>query len=73
MKYKHKKDKIIWMKVTHDEFELPVIVADSLAELAQKDGVTTNNISSSVSHAKAGRKPSSPYRRVVLEEGDLDD
>ena len=34
----------IWMYVTDDEYELPMAVADTCAELAKLVGVTTNAI-----------------------------
>lgn len=56
----------VWLKVTMDEFELPLAVADSSAELAKICGVTAESIQSSMSRAKRkGQK--SPYRKVRVE------
>lgn len=49
MKYKQKS---LWITVTHDEYEFPVIISDSIEELAEACGTTENNIYSSMSHAK---------------------
>ena len=49
MKYKQKS---LWITVTHDEYEFPVIIRDSIEELAEACGTTENNIYSSMSHAK---------------------
>lgn len=57
----------IWMKVTKDEYELPVMVADSAPELAEMLGCSPNNIYSSISHAKS-RGQYTPYRKVVIED-----
>lgn len=59
---------VIWMKVTNDEFELPVAIADSAPLLAEMLGTTTNAIRSSVSHLKSGRNKRSLYRKVEIEE-----
>lgn len=59
--------KIVWMKVTHDKYELPVAVADTAEELAKICGTTKNCICSSMSHAKNGRKKWTPYVKVILE------
>lgn len=56
----------IWLKVTTDELELPVAVADTAEQLAKICGVTVKSIYSSVSHARHGRK-TTPYRKVRVE------
>jgi len=40
------------MKITKDEYELPIAVADSLSELAELTGDTVSTISSAMSHTK---------------------
>lgn len=62
--------RIIWMMVTMDKFELPLVVADTAAELAQKCGTTENCIYSTVSHLDRGDLKTAKFRRV---EVDLDD
>lgn len=59
----------IWMKVTKDKYELPLIVADTAEELAQKCGTSANNIRSTVSHA-AKQNFRSGFVKVECEEGD---
>lgn len=61
------KPDVIWLMVTKDKYELPILVADSAVELAGMLGCTPNNIYSSVSHAKH-RRQNSPYRRVEIDE-----
>lgn len=60
---------IIWLKVTHDEYELPLVIADSLQEMANKVGTSRNAIASSYSHYIHGG-PWSSYRKVEIEEDD---
>lgn len=64
---KKPKEQYVWMKVTNDKYELPVLVADSAPELAKMLGCSPNNIYSSLSHAKH-RRQNSPYRKVVINE-----
>jgi hypothetical protein len=61
---------IIWLKVTDDEYELPIAVASTARELAQICGTTEGSIVSRISHWHAGRTAKCPYRKVVIEEDD---
>ncbi len=58
---------IIWMLVSEDEYELPLKIADSRNELARLCGVTPNDISSAISHAKA-RGTRSRYVKVEVND-----
>lgn len=40
----------LYLRVTNDQYELPVAVAESPKELAQLLGITANNVKSSISH-----------------------
>lgn len=42
--------KYIYMKVTHDKYELPLFVADTMGELSRMCGTSVANISHSISH-----------------------
>lgn len=66
---------VVWMKVTHDKYELPVAVADSSRELAQICGVKLSSIYSIMSHAKNNYRNYdwSPYRKIRLEEDEEDE
>lgn len=55
----------LWLYVTNDELELPIIVADSVKELAEKMGVTASNIYSNINGAKY-RGGNSRYKRVII-------
>lgn len=39
-------DRYLWLAVTPDELELPIVVTDTAAELARKFGKKPNDISS---------------------------
>lgn len=62
----------IWMKVTKDEFELPIVVADTAGELAEKCGVKRKTILSWISHyrGKKGEWKWCPYIRIDVEDDD---
>ena len=52
--------KYLWLLVTKDKYELPILVADTANELAKMTGTTKNNVVSQISR---GNKKSM-YRRV---------
>lgn len=57
----------IYMKITKDEYELPLAVASTAEELAKICGTTRNAITSSISKAKVGIiRPR--YVRVIIED-----
>ena len=62
------KENVIWMMVTRDEYELPVLIADSLDEMAALTGKSKTTISSCASHQKSGRSKRSLYVRVEVDE-----
>ena len=43
----------IWMMVTLDEYELPLVVADSAGDLARILGTVPDNIYSNIHHCRA--------------------
>lgn len=59
----------LWMKVTKDDYELPLIVCSTLTELANRCGVSKGDISQAISKYTAGKIRHTAYRRVeVFEE-----
>lgn len=74
MKYDEVED-CIWLKVSNDEYELPLAVADSAVELAELVGTTATTIYSSMSHVKHQDGQNyrgkykyhwTPYRKIVI-------
>ena len=59
----------LWMEITTDDLELPLVVASSAEELARKIGKCRNNIYSVISHARA-RGYKSRYVKVEVEDGE---
>lgn len=63
---------MLWLAVTADELELPIIVADSSVELAEKLGTTPTAIRVRACKQKNGLKCGVRiYRIDVLEDEDL--
>ena len=64
----------VWMRITNDEYQLPVAVADTASQLARMCGTNANAIRSAVSHVRSGRKKFCTYIVVEIDEreGDLE-
>ena len=60
--------KYLWMAVDADEYELPICVADSAQELADKFGVTDNTIRNCVMRGRSGRENGYKYLKVERRE-----
>lgn len=54
----------VYMQITMDKYELPIIVANSVPELARITGVSANTIRSNMSHAK---KYGFKYKFIAVE------
>lgn len=58
---------VLYMMVTKDKYELPLAVADTMAELARMVGVLPDSVRSAMCHdRKRGRK--CQYIRVEVDE-----
>lgn len=62
--------KKLWMKVTNDEYELPLAVADTMAELARMTGIKPESLYSIISRDRHGKKHSYSYREVDIDDED---
>lgn len=60
----------VYMKVTKDRFELPIVVADSAYELARLCGVNVSTIMHSVSTQSKRIIKNSQYKRVWVSDSD---
>ena len=58
----------LYMKVTRDEYELPVAVAETKAELARMLGIKREHVRTAFSHAKKFKNPT--YVVVEVEDED---
>lgn len=59
---------VVILAVTPDDLELPIAVADTVAEMSQITGVKKNSLSSMISNQRSGRKIGMKFYRVGLEE-----
>lgn len=57
---------VVYMLVTQDKYELPLVVADTVAGLARMTGQKRSSIASAMSHAKK-KGFSSRYKKVVID------
>ena len=60
----------VWMEVSRDRYALPVIVTESIRDLAKKCHVTENCIYSTVCHGRKGDLKNPRFVRVDLDESD---
>lgn len=58
----------VWMKVTKDEYQLPIAVAESATELAKMVGVTREMIYRRISAHKSGITKTCCYVCVEIDE-----
>lgn len=63
-----KMGKYYWLLVEADEYELPLVVADTARELAEKCGTTKHNVETFVSKKSNGRILGSKYIKVKNEQ-----
>lgn len=61
---------MLWMKVTNDEYQLPIAVAGTAAELAKILGIDVDKIHQQRYTYKRGKSKRLVY--VTVEEGDED-
>ena len=64
VKPKIKKPEYLYLQVTDDEYELPIIVADTVHDLARKAGVDVSTVRSSLWRHETGKLKFSKFRRV---------
>lgn len=61
-------NKYYWLLVEADEYELPLVVADTARELAEKCDTTKHNVETFVSKNSNGRIKGTKYLKVRREE-----
>lgn len=62
----HKVGSVAYMAVTADEYELPLVVTDTVIELAEKLNLKPQSVSSSICRNLSGRKVGYKIVRVKL-------
>lgn len=59
----------LYLEITQDKYELPIMVCESAAELARRTGLTENNVYSQISK---GRKNNWKPRFISIEVEEVD-
>lgn len=57
----------VYMQVTKDKYELPLVIADSPSELARMTGRGKNNVLSTIAHGKTGKIKKPSFISVEIE------
>ena len=62
----------LWLLVSQDKYELPLIVAESCNELADKLGITAQGLRNTINYYKNKNDHTGycPYIKVMIEEDD---
>ena len=60
--------KKVYMLVSNDEYELPVVVADTIHELALKCNVSEGSIKSCLALYRQGKIKNSQYIEIEIDE-----
>lgn len=60
--------KYYWVAVTPDEYELPLFVADTARELAEKFGTTKHNVECNVDRGDNGRCSGRKFIKIPRKE-----
>ena len=60
--------KYLWLAVEADKYELPLYVADTARELAEKFGTTKHNVESSTFYSTNGSMTGRRFLKVLKEE-----
>lgn len=58
----------IWLAVTDDKYELPVMIADSSRELAQRLGINVNIIMKARAQGRASQKYKLRFEKVSMDD-----
>lgn len=58
----------LYMKVTNDEYELPLAVADTQEELAKLLGVSRTAVSKALTHQKSHVYSTSSYKEIEVDD-----
>lgn len=54
----------LWLAVTPDQYELPLVVCDTIDELAARFNVSTENVQSLISKNSSGKRSGRKFVKV---------
>lgn len=58
--------RFLWLAVTPDEFEFPIYIEDSASKLANKLGITTSTVISSIVKNRSGKNSGRKIIKVEI-------
>lgn len=61
-----KRKETLYLAVTADKYELPVVVCDSAKELAYRYGIKTSSLYSAISYGLSGKYNGVKFVKVVV-------
>lgn len=62
----------LYLRVTDDEYEFPIAVADSQAELARLLGLSLNTVNCAYHFIRTGKYKDSSYKIVEVDDDGID-
>lgn len=62
----------IWLELSRDEYEFPIVMADTVQELARITGAKVATIRSTVSSWERGKIKAPKYVRIRYDESEVD-
>lgn len=63
---------LLYLRVTDDEFEFPIAVAESQAELARMLGLKLNTVNCAYHFVRSGKYKNSSYKVVEVDDDGTD-
>lgn len=58
----------IWMKVTKDKYEFPIVIADTCTELADKSGVSISTVFKNMNRKRKNLNIPREYVKVEVDD-----
>ena len=63
----------LYLAVTADKYELPLIVEEDVGILAKHFNLKSNTILSSIAHNKSGKRQGFKFLRIIVPDTDKED
>ncbi|MET3616745.1 hypothetical protein ABID14_000365 [Peptoniphilus olsenii] len=65
--------KTVYLAVTPDKYQLPLYVADSVGEMAERFNTTVSSVSTSISKNKSGNRKGVKFIRIEIKVDEVTD
>jgi hypothetical protein len=60
--------RVLYLAVTNDIFELPLIVEENLKRMSEKMNINYNTVRSGVQHERVNRELNFKYKRIYVDD-----